>query len=228
MTHTRPPDLHALARAVVSGATHLPPIDRALLKVAVAASVTILDGAAVRDHTCEALAAGASAEQVTEALVVVSVVGMHALTDNIPIVAAQLRRAGDPTMSGPLDARRQELRERFVGDDTYWDAFDEHLPGFLDGLLRLVPETFELFFTYAALPWRSGHLSPKLKEQMYVAIDAAPTHLYVPGLRLHLANARRLGTTDPELAEVLVIAAYGDDAALARSLAVVAAGPAHE
>ena len=213
------------ASEVRAGARHLSEQDRALLRLAVASSASILDGEAIARATQDALAAGAAPEAVTETLVTVSVLGMHTLTSGIPIVAAQLEQAGDPAMRGPLDPRRRELRDRLVGDDRYWDAFEEHLPGFVDGLLRLAPETFELFFAYSALPWRSGHLAPRLKEQMYVAIDAAPTHLYVPGLRLHVGNARRLGTSDAELAEVLVIAAHGDPDALGRSLDLVAALP---
>lgn len=209
------------ARDVSAGATHLTALDRSLLELAVAASASVLDHGGIATHTRAALDAGASAGAVTETLVTVSVLGMHALTTGIPIVASELEKAGEPAVTQPLDARRQELHDRLVGDDGYWDAFEEHLPGFVGGLLRLAPETFELFFAYSALPWRSGHLAPRLKEQMYVAIDAAPNHLYVPGLRLHAANARRLGTTDAELAEVLVVAARGDAAALARSLEIV-------
>jgi len=209
------------ARDVLAGAAHLPPRDRSLLELAVASASSVLDEEGIAVHTRAALDAGATAQAVTEALVTVSVLGMHTLTSGIPIVAEQLGRAGDPAVRGPVDSRRQELRDRLVGDDGYWDAFEEHLPGFIDGLLRLAPETFELFFAYSRLPWRSGHLASKLKEQMYVAIDATPNHLYAPGLRLHVANARRLGTTDAELAEVLVVAARGDEAALARSLTIV-------
>ncbi|MFC5952908.1 carboxymuconolactone decarboxylase family protein, partial [Pseudonocardia lutea] len=45
----------------------------------------------------------------------------------------------------------------------------------------------------------------KVKEMIYVAFDAAATHLYVPGLKLHLRNAVRLGATQDELMEVLSI-----------------------
>lgn len=48
-------------------------------------------------------------------------------------------------------------------------------------------------------------LEPKVKEMVYVAFDAAATHLYVPGLKLHLRNAVRLGATTEELVEVLEI-----------------------
>ncbi|MEU7816918.1 carboxymuconolactone decarboxylase family protein [Pseudonocardia sp. NPDC049154] len=55
------------------------------------------------------------------------------------------------------------------------------------------------------MPWKTGTLEPKVKEMIYIAFDAAATHLYVPGLKLHLRNAVRLGATQDELMEVLSI-----------------------
>jgi alkylhydroperoxidase/carboxymuconolactone decarboxylase family protein YurZ len=48
-------------------------------------------------------------------------------------------------------------------------------------------------------------LEPKVKELVYIAFDAAATHLYVPGLKLHMRNAVRLGATAEEITEVLEI-----------------------
>ncbi|MFC6744616.1 carboxymuconolactone decarboxylase family protein [Methylobacterium persicinum] len=48
-------------------------------------------------------------------------------------------------------------------------------------------------------------LEPKMKEFVYCAFDAAATHLYVPGLKLHMRNALGYGATREELMEVLEI-----------------------
>jgi alkylhydroperoxidase/carboxymuconolactone decarboxylase family protein YurZ len=45
-----------------------------------------------------------------------------------------------------------------------------------------------------------------VKELVYCAFDAAATHLYVPGLKLHMRNAVRYGATQEEIMEVLEIA----------------------
>jgi alkylhydroperoxidase/carboxymuconolactone decarboxylase family protein YurZ len=42
-----------------------------------------------------------------------------------------------------------------------------------------------------------------VKEFIYIAIDAATTHLYEPGLRIHYRNAIKYGATREELMEVL-------------------------
>ena len=47
----------------------------------------------------------------------------------------------------------------------------------------------------------------QVKELIYCAFDAASTHLYVPGLRLHMVNVLKYGGTPEEILEVLEIAA---------------------
>lgn len=42
-----------------------------------------------------------------------------------------------------------------------------------------------------------------MKELIYVAVDAATTHLYEPGLRQHIRNAIGYGATKEEIMEVL-------------------------
>lgn len=45
-----------------------------------------------------------------------------------------------------------------------------------------------------------------MKELVYCAFDAASTHLYVPGLRLHMKQALGHGATPQEIIAVLEIA----------------------
>ncbi len=94
-----------------------------------------------------------------------------------------------------------------MGSDRYWDAMENEVPGFLDALLRLSPEAFEAFFVYCAVPWKTSALSTLTKELISMAVDAAPTHRYAPGMRLHLANALRLGAGKAAILQALDIAA---------------------
>ena len=61
---------------------------------------------------------------------------------------------------------------------------------------------FTAYLELSGVPWRSGTLLPKEKELVYIAIDAATTHLYEPGLRQHIKNALRHGATREEIMEV--------------------------
>lgn len=93
------------------------------------------------------------------------------------------------------DEERRAIREEFVETRGYWNPFWE-------GLLQLDAEFFRAYLEFSAVPWRSGTLEPKFKELIYIAIDAATTHLYEPGLRQHIQNALRHGATREEIMEV--------------------------
>ncbi|MEK9556270.1 MAG: carboxymuconolactone decarboxylase family protein, partial [Gammaproteobacteria bacterium] len=63
---------------------------------------------------------------------------------------------------------------------------------------------------FSGAPWRTNVLEPKVREFVYIAIDASTTHLYEPGLRLHIRNAIGYGASQEELMEILqLIAALG-------------------
>ena len=73
-------------------------------------------------------------------------------------------------------------------------------------MLTLDPDFFEAYAQFSAVPWQAGPLEPKVKELVLCAIDAAATHLYQPGMKLHMRNALRHGATQEEIMEVLEIA----------------------
>lgn len=96
---------------------------------------------------------------------------------------------------GELTDRQQALKDDFTSRRGYWNEF-------WDGLLMLDPDFFEAYLQFSGVPWRNGTLEPKIKELIYIAIDAATTHLYEPGLRQHIQNAVRHGATKQEIMEV--------------------------
>lgn len=91
--------------------------------------------------------------------------------------------------------RQQRIKDEFTAKRGYWDEF-------WDGLLKLSPDFFEAYLQLSAIPWTQGTLEPKVKEFIYIAIDAATTHLYEPGLRIHIRNALKYGATKEEIMEV--------------------------
>jgi alkylhydroperoxidase/carboxymuconolactone decarboxylase family protein YurZ len=165
----------------------------ALIGLAVRASVATLDVRGIRSFAARALDAGATAEQVHETLVLVSALGVHSLMVGSRELASLLRERADPAITAPIDERREALWLENVGSDPFWERMEQEVPGFLDALLRLSPEAFEAFFAYCSLPWRTAALPALTKELMSMATDATHSHRYLPGLRLHLANAVRLG-----------------------------------
>ena len=55
---------------------------------------------------------------------------------------------------------------------------------------------------FSSVPWTTGGLDPKVRELIYIAIDSATTHMYEPGLRVHIQNAFKYGATVQEIMEV--------------------------
>lgn len=72
-----------------------------------------------------------------------------------------------------------------------------------DLLLELDPEFLEAFLAFRSVPQRKGPLEQKYKEMIFIAINAATTHLHGPGVRRHIQNALRAGATKEEILEVI-------------------------
>jgi alkylhydroperoxidase/carboxymuconolactone decarboxylase family protein YurZ len=74
-------------------------------------------------------------------------------------------------------------------------------------MLELDPEFLRAYTDFSAVPWRKNHLPDKIKEFIYIAVDANATHMYLPGVRQHIKAALKLGATPQEIMEVLELAA---------------------
>ena len=99
-------------------------------------------------------------------------------------------------MSQELSERQKQLKEKFTKERGYW-AEETWTP-----ILQLDEDFFETYLNFSAHPWKKGILPPKIREFIYIAIDAATTHLYEPGIRHHIANALRYGATKEEIMEI--------------------------
>lgn len=72
-----------------------------------------------------------------------------------------------------------------------------------DQLRAIDPEFMEAYLAFRSVPQRNGPLPQKYKEMILVAINAATTHLYAPGVRRHIRNALKAGASRAELLEVI-------------------------
>ncbi|GAN46570.1 gamma-carboxymuconolactone decarboxylase [Methylobacterium radiotolerans] len=177
---------------------HLGAKDRALIALSAATAATHLYAPGTRRQIRNALDAGATADEITEVLALTATLGIHACNIGVPLLLEVLEEAGQRSGPAPLTPRQEQLRSDFTRDRGYWHTF-------WDGLLELDPDLFEGYLDFSAWPWRHGVLTPKMKEFVYCAFDAAATHLYVPGLKMHMKNALGYGATKEELMEVLEI-----------------------
>jgi alkylhydroperoxidase/carboxymuconolactone decarboxylase family protein YurZ len=209
---------------------HLEDKVKAFISITACAAATHLYAPGVAQHIRAALRAGATREELIEVLQLASTVGIHASNVGVPVLLEVLEEEGMRKGPAPLDAKREALKKSFIENRGYWHPSWE-------GFLELDPELFETYVAFSSVPWRTGVLPPKIKEMMYCAFDAAATHLYVPGLKLHMRNALRYGASAQELMEVLeivstigihgaVLAAPMLEAALAEHESGVAGGEA--
>ena len=93
--------------------------------------------------------------------------------------------------------RQLAIKEEFIKHRGYWS-------GFWEDLLALDPDFLEIYQKFSSLPWQRGHLEPKVKEFVYIAIDVATTHLYEPGLDPH-SECMRYGATVKKLEVYLLV-----------------------
>ena len=178
----------------------------ALLRFALSASATSLDNETAEAASLAARQAGATTDQLQEIVTLITAIGVHAFFESTRILASQ---EGPLEDRGPFDEHRQALWDRYVGSRKYWNSMREEIPGFLESLLWLSPEAFEAFIQYVGLPFRSQHVDTLTKELISMAADATTTHRYLPGMRMHLRNAVRMGAGRRAIEQALALAADG-------------------
>jgi len=80
--------------------------------------------------------------------------------------------------------------------NEYWNSFAD-----------LDPAWTEKFMDMGTLPMRKRVLDAKTFELIAIAVDAACTHMYAPGVRRHIAKALDLGVSQEEILAVLQLTA---------------------
>lgn len=101
------------------------------------------------------------------------------------------------------DANRARIKAHFIAERGYWRPWTE-------AMLQADPGFLERYASYAGYPARSGPLSERMVELIYVALDASASHLFEPGLKTHMARALAAGASEADIADVLhLLAAQG-------------------
>ncbi len=104
------------------------------------------------------------------------------------------------------DPDREAIKAAFLRERGYWRRW-------VETLLRERPRFVQAYADYAGHPARTGPLSARMVELLYVALDASGSHLFEAGLRTHMAKALEAGATSADLFDVLhLVAAQGLEA----------------
>ncbi|QXJ25169.1 carboxymuconolactone decarboxylase family protein [Actinomadura graeca] len=207
--HGLDPELYAACAALADAPRRRAALDpkiRELVALALDAAVTHLHEPGIRRHVRGALEHGATREEIMETLQLAATIGVHAASTGFPLLNGLPAAPGASAQDGQDDPdgadgvrRREEVKAEFVRRRGYWEAAWEDV-------LRHAPGFFAAYLRFSALPWSPGVLEPKVKELVYIAVDASATHLFTGGLKVHIGNAVRHGATADEIAGVLEIA----------------------
>ncbi|MFT3814903.1 MAG: carboxymuconolactone decarboxylase family protein [Acidovorax sp.] len=184
---------------VALGAGHLEPKLCDFVMLAASASVTHLNAEAVGLHIQGAMRHGATRAEIAEVLQISSVLGIHAYMTGVPVLLDELSKSGTPVDTAfPLGEKFERVKADFTKNRGYWS--DE-----LQSMVRTSPEFFDGYTAFSSQPWKTGPLPPMVKELLYVAIDVDTTHLFEPGIRIHVRNALRHGATPAQILQVMQI-----------------------
>jgi alkylhydroperoxidase/carboxymuconolactone decarboxylase family protein YurZ len=107
------------------------------------------------------------------------------------------------------------VKARFEARRGFWDPL-------WDPVLDNDPHLLDAYIDLSGVPWRDGTLHPRIRELIYVAMNASTTHLYHVGVRVHLRNAIAHGATIEEAGAVLALVSELGSHTLVSTLAVLA------
>lgn len=101
------------------------------------------------------------------------------------------------------DSTRERIKARFIKARGYWRPWTETM-------LQAQPAFLDHYADYAGYPARSGPLSSRMVELIYVALDTSSAHLFAAGLKTHMAGAVAAGASQADIFDVLhLVAAQG-------------------
>jgi alkylhydroperoxidase/carboxymuconolactone decarboxylase family protein YurZ len=185
-------------QAVSQSKKHLSAKVQEFIYIAVAASPTHIHIPGIKAHIQSALSLGATAAEITEVIGLTTLLGIHTVTLGAPILLELMKEEEIENTTAAPESERQRIKEAFIRQRGFWT--DTWNP-----ILELDPYFFEAYVDFSSLPSKTGVLDPKDRELITCAFDAATTHLYARGTRIHMQNALRLGATPGEVMEMLEI-----------------------
>ena len=95
-----------------------------------------------------------------------------------------------------LSAEQEKLKQSLIDTGEEWNSSFENI-------LKLDPDYFKAYIGLRKVPRDKKALPIKTQELCLLAMDAACTHLYEPGIRVHTAAALKAGATKEEIMETL-------------------------
>lgn len=98
------------------------------------------------------------------------------------------------------DADLEAIKALFIAERGYWRPWTETM-------LQVSPGFVRQYACYAGHPARTGALTERMVELIYVGLDASSPHLFESGLSTHMQRAIEEGATHNDIVDVLHLVA---------------------
>jgi len=119
------------------------------------------------------------------------------------------------TRDGETDAGRAQIKQFFIAQRGYWRPWTETM-------LQACPGFVRHYARYAGYPARTGPLTERLVELIYVGLDASSSHLFESGLTTHMKRAFEVGATQADIFDVLHLVAVQGIAGVCQAADILA------
>ncbi|WP_137917394.1 carboxymuconolactone decarboxylase family protein [Hydrogenophaga sp. 2FB] len=119
------------------------------------------------------------------------------------------------TPPGTTEAARAQIKAYFMAQRGYWRPWAETM-------LQACPSFVEQYARYAGHPARTGPLTERMVELIYVALDASSSHLFESGLQTHMKRALDVGATQGDIFDVLHLVAVQGVASVCQATDILA------
>lgn len=113
------------------------------------------------------------------------------------------------------DAGLARIKDNFIAERGYWRPWTETM-------LQACPGFVAQYARYAGYPARTGPLSPRMVELIYVALDSSSSHLFESGLQMHMKRALEVGATQADIFDVLHLLAVQGVASVGQAADILA------
>lgn len=186
----------------------------ALILVALNASCTARNNDGTRAAIRAALRTGATRDEVLAVLKMAALLAIHSCSLGAPLLLAESAAAGVPATPAPEEVALTPACDamRALGQwNTAWDPF-----------FNLDPVWTNDFMAAGLGIYQGGVLPAKEVEFLSIALDAAVTHMYAPGVSRHITGALAAGATPAEIMAVLELCVAFGVTALAASVPILA------
>ena len=114
-----------------------------------------------------------------------------------------------------LGTERARIKDFFIAERGYWRPWAETM-------LEVSPGFLEQYARYAGYPARTGPLTQRMVELIYVALDTSSSHLFASGLETHMRKALEAGATQADIFDVLHLVAVQGAASACQAADILA------